>query len=79
MNDTFTPGTPVIPARRDFIAAAARAAAAVALVGVTGFAIVPKGGNACRKVPICGQCPIFEGCGLPRAEEWRGQEKGRDV
>lgn len=79
MNVKLTPGAPEIPDRREFIANTARSAAAATLLGITWFATRNQGGNACRNVPMCGQCPVFEGCGLPRAEEWRGQEERREA
>lgn len=70
------PLPPEDPDRRRFFAHALRGAAAVSLVGVVGFASVGKGGRSCLKAPVCGHCPAFDGCDLPRAEAWRDQEKG---
>ncbi len=79
MSESSSPGHPETPDRREFIANTVRGVAAVSLVGVTWFASVSKGGRNCLKAPICGQCPVFQGCGLPRAQDWRDQEERREV
>lgn len=67
---------PENPDRRQFFAHALRGAAAASLIGVVGFASLGKGGRSCLKAPVCGRCPAFDSCELPRAEEWRDHEKG---
>ncbi len=60
------------PRRREFLTAGARWAAAGVLVGGTIWG-VRRGADAnCQKVSPCGACPVLEeGCGLPKAADWR--------
>lgn len=58
--------------RRDFLRTGMRWAVAGSLVG--GMILVNrKGANgACRQASPCGACPVLlDGCGLPKAVEWR--------
>jgi hypothetical protein len=66
-NPSEMPGS---PDRREFLRSVGRYATAGALGGLTLMAIA-KSSAACRRPLACGQCPVYGGCDLPKATNYR--------
>jgi hypothetical protein len=62
--------------RREFIQGTLRWVSAGAVAGVTGLALVRNAGAECRRPSVCGACPVYSGCDLPKAESFRRDEAG---
>lgn len=62
--------------RREFIRGTLRWVSAGAVAGVTGVALVRNAGADCRRPSVCGACPVYSGCDLPKAESFRREGAG---
>lgn len=63
--------SPPDTSRREFLRSAGRYTAAGALGALTLLA-VRQSGAACQRPFVCGQCPVYGGCDLPKAMDYRG-------
>ena len=64
------PEKPGLPDRREFLRSVGRYATVGALGGLTLMAIA-KSSATCRRPLVCGQCPVYGGCDLPQAMNYR--------
>lgn len=64
---------PAVADRREFLRSAARLSIAGALGGLV-LAAANRAGASCRRPFACGQCPVYGGCDLPKAMNYRENE-----
>lgn len=60
--------------RREFVRGTLRWLSAGTVVGVTGLAAWRNARGGCWRPAVCAECPVFSGCDLSRAEEFRRGE-----
>lgn len=65
---------PPSTSRREFVQGSLRWLGAGVVSGVTAWAVLREAQAGCRRPAAdgCGACPVYGGCGLPRAEAFRG-------
>ena len=65
--------------RREFVRGTLRWMSAGLVVGATAVGSLRRAGADCRRpTSICGECPVYSGCDLPKAASYREQDGAPD-
>jgi hypothetical protein len=59
--------------RREFVRGMFRGAWLAGLAGLCGWLLTGRQGKACHRPGICGGCPAFSRCRLPKAQSARSR------